>query len=82
MNWNSTIRIKHLLSNDNSDAAVDRAAVALAKVLSESSHDFYGVVGKLKNLPETNDFFTKCEAFNKVMDLIYDYCDSFGIWVE
>ncbi len=74
MNWKKTIKLKHLLDDDDSD----KHARSTGLVVS-------GVIAAAGLPPELSDPFRKVRTlnqFNQALNDLYDYCDCNAIWVD
>jgi hypothetical protein len=74
-NWQHTIKIKHLLGIEKSDAAATRVA-----------HEIKTALDKEPSMAHFNTLlFTgrhTVGSLNEAMNTLYDFCDARAIWVE
>lgn len=78
--WKRKIKIKHLLSKDDSDENAQRVA-----------KEIYNILSKQKYMEDENlweevvwafDDAHTCESLNDALDSLYDYADDYRIWIE
>jgi hypothetical protein len=83
--WRMKIRLKDLLTEDDSDEYAQRAAKEVAKRLRASAiksmvgvdqYDFDDMADEFEYGVET------CDDFNGVLDLMYNFADEHRIWIE
>lgn len=74
--WKHTLRIKHLLTEEETTEAVAKSmqSVCLACCARSFMNDFE-YRDEMAEVTEVNDA-------NEILDSLYDYCDARGIWVE
>jgi hypothetical protein len=75
MNWRHTVRIKDLLSRDDSDENAQRIATVVVERL-RNTRFMQGFRLRFFERVETVD------DFNDAMNHLYDFCDANAIWVE
>ena len=83
--WTSKVAIKHLLEHDDeSHEATQRSMIAIANALENApafacfDRDW---IEKMRNIPQGDDFFSPVDYANKLLDRMYDFADSHGIWI-
>ena len=82
MSWNSRVNVKHLFTDKSSHSEIQKSMSAIADVLKRSRcfnefelDDFY-------NIPKGDNFFTPEDYANRMLNNMYDFADSRGIWIE
>lgn len=85
-NWRKTIRIKHLLSDDDSAENAREAAGKVAVILkrqreyNHSEHEeFTDIACSFADLGESSD--GTCSDFNDLLAWLYDWADSERVWI-
>jgi hypothetical protein len=81
--WNHRIKIRHLFTDEESHEAIQVSMNAIADVLDADTW-FVTFLHKSKfhSIPEGNDIVGPVDYANKLLDLLYDFCDNQRIWVE
>lgn len=84
-NWNTKVRIKHLLTEDETHAGVQTAMTAIADVL-DSTYEFTFIgrsfFDKLRNIPQGDDVFGPADYTNRLLERMYAYADDRRIWID
>ena len=84
--WTSKVKIKHLLEhNDESLEATQRSMNAIADVLEASPAFNYfdrRWLAKMRDIPQGDDLFGPADYANNLLDRMYDFADSHGIWID
>ena len=79
--WDHRIKIKHLLTDDDSDANARRVGNALHTILTRSTWikntTDPGLEDAVNNLHEAPD----ADDLNYWLDIIYDYADRDRVWL-
>ena len=76
--WNSTVIFRDILGEYDNNA-IERDEVKRIRIL---------FIERLKSYPELKIFakdfnrVTSRMGFNQKLNILFDYCDTFGIWVE
>lgn len=79
MNWKITIKLKDLLKEYDVNSDDELEEVARVKPLWVERLSEYPALRHL--VPSLKKIKTE-SGFNKWLNLLYDYCDYKGIWVE
>jgi protein involved in polysaccharide export with SLBB domain len=83
--WRKTIRLKHLLSSDDSPENARRVAGKVARVLlrePEYEHgdvEFGYIADEMLLLAESDD--GTCADFNEILADLYDWADAERVWI-
>lgn len=83
--WNSRVKIKHLMTEDEGHAEVQRDMNAIADALATAApfHSFdRGILAKMRDIPAGDEFFAPVDYANRLLDYVYDYADRRRIWIE
>ena len=81
-NWQSRVKIKHLLTDDEAPEAVRASMASIAEVI-EATPSFRNFnTGRFRLIPDGNGIMSECDFANRLMDELYDYADSRRIWIE
>jgi len=83
-NWESKVKVKHLLTDREDHRSVQASMNAIADVL-EKLPEWYGFRRTLKKfhaIPKGDDVFGPAAYSNKLLDKMYDYANECRIWVE
>lgn len=75
-NWKHTLRIKHLMTEDETPEAVSKSMKAIA--LAVCARGFMADFESRHDMAECTDV----DEANYLLDSLYDYCDSRRIWVQ
>jgi hypothetical protein len=85
MAWNSRVQIKHLLTEGEDLASVQRNMNAIADVI-DSSPAFIlfpqQLIGRMRNIPAGDDVVSPVDYANRLLDTVYDFADDNRIWIE
>lgn len=85
MAWNSKVKIKHLLTEDEDHASVQRNMNAIADVIAKSSAFILfpnKYVQAMRNIPAGDEIVPPVDYANRLIDRIYDFADANRIWIE
>jgi len=85
MGWKSTVRLKHLFTDEEDHASVQASMKAVADVLSKEvafARFNQDILTKFRKIPKDNEWFTPIECANKLLTTVYDYADYNRIWIE
>jgi hypothetical protein len=82
-NWkNRHLKIKHLLTKEDDYESIVKSMSAIADVLEKELHPKFYLVPKFRDIPKGDEVITALDYANKLLDMLYDYCDENRIWVE
>ena len=79
--WNKKIKIKHLLTEDESHKAIQESMNKVADVLS-SHYEFSMIVKRMKNIPKGDEYFKPVDYANSLIESMYNIADEQRIWIE
>ena len=83
--WTSKVAIKHLLEHDDeSHEAIQRSMIAIANALENAPAFAYfdrDWIEIMRNIPQGDGFFSPTDYANRLLDRMYDFADSHGIWI-
>jgi hypothetical protein len=83
--WEHRIRIKHLLTDKDDRQSLDKSMNAIADVLERSGlfRDFE-FLPTFRSIPpgEGDAVIGPRDYANRLLEWMYDFCDSKRIWVE
>ena len=85
MNWRYRIKLRDLLTEDESYENVKATGIELAKRLrgSVGFKDFAPrFLVALENIPQGDEIVTACDRFNSIMNKVYDFADNNSIWID
>jgi hypothetical protein len=88
--WRKTIRLKHLLGDDDSPENARKVAGQVAAILKrqreyvppetrEFDDEFSEIADELGELSETLD--GGCADFNAILSVLYDWADDERVWI-
>lgn len=86
--WRKTIKLKDLLSEDDSPENVRRvAAKVTARLKREPEYDPFGddvfsdVVERMNDIAKSDMAGCGCDRFNDVLADLYDWADAERVWI-
>jgi hypothetical protein len=80
--WRDEIRLKHLLTNVTTHAAVQASMSAIADAI-DASPAFVGFpTAKFRAIPLGDDTFGPSDYAKRYLDELYDFADARRIWIE
>jgi hypothetical protein len=85
MAWNSRVQIKHLLTEGEDLASVQRNMNAIADVIDSSSAFILfpqRLIERMRNIPAGDDVVPPVDYANRLLDKVYDFADDNRIWIE
>ena len=81
MAWRTTIKITHLLTEDEDWETTQKNMNAIADVLDASLSFTAFNTSSWRKIPKGDEFFSPVDYANKLLDRMYDYADQHRIWV-
>ena len=79
--WDHRIKLKHLMTDDDSPAGVRRDMAAIADAIDQVAY-FRGFDTRpFRNIPEGDDVFGPLDYANKLLDGMYNFADYHRIWI-
>jgi len=82
MAWKHTVRLKHLLTEDESPEAVRAAMRAIADVLDESPCFIGFPRARFRAIPDGDEVVRPVDYANRLLDRMYGFADARRIWIE
>jgi hypothetical protein len=82
MSWNHRVKIKHLLTEDETHEAVQTDMSAIADVLDGNSLFILFNTQKFRNIPKGDEVFGPVDYANRLLNELYDFADDMRIWIE
>lgn len=79
--WKSEIKIKHLISEDESLASLQQSMGAIADVLEKSGLFIDINFDEWRNIPDGDAYFSPLDYANKMFEEMYDTADAERIWI-
>jgi len=82
MNWQTKVKIKHLLNNKEDWASVSNNMAKVANALSD--YPCFSTFDKSRfyEIPHGDGVITPTDYANKLLDNMYNYADAHRIWIE
>ena len=81
-NWKARVKIKHLLTDDESPEAVRACMTSIAEVIEAAPAFRKFNTGRFRVIPDGNGIMSECDFANQLLDELYDYADELRIWIE
>ncbi len=81
-NWGARVRLKHLMTEDESHDAVQASMTAIADAAKASGHFIGFDFARWYKIPKGDDTFGPVDYANRLLDSLYDVADSRRIWIE
>jgi hypothetical protein len=86
MRWLHTVKIKHLLTEDEDYESIKKSMSEVADILSKEKcfKGFTSSIEKFRNIPEEdeNGNGDPVEYANDLLDEMYTFADEHKIWIE
>jgi hypothetical protein len=82
--WLYTVKIKHLMTEDETRAGVQRDMNAIADALEKEPcfREFNAAqLSNFRNIPKGDDMFGPVDYANLLLERMYNYADRNGIWI-
>lgn len=82
--WRHRVHLKHLLTEDESYAAVQKSMSAIADVVEQSScfNAFLPLDPDWRAIPRGDRYFSPVDYADALLDELYDFADAHSIWIE
>lgn len=80
--WAKIINIKHLFTEKEDYESVQKSMNAIADELDSCVLIPPFNTKKFRNIPKDNEFIEPVEYANKLLNKLYDYADTYGIWLD
>ena len=80
--WDYHVKVKNLFTEKEDHASVQKVMNNVADVIQQEA-GFAGFdVKKFRSIPKGDDTFGPVDYANRLIDRMYDFADSHGIWIE
>jgi len=80
--WDYHVKVKHLFTEKEDHASVQKSMNDVADVIQREA-GFVGFnVKKFRSIPKGNYTFGPLDYANRLLDRMYDFANSHGIWIE
>lgn len=83
--WHSRVTVKHLFTPNDDHESVQASMNAIADVLGQSTAFAAfsrAVLGKMRNIPQGDDYFGPLDYANKLLDVMYNFANEYRIWID
>uniref|UniRef100_A0A6H2A2C1 Uncharacterized protein n=1 Tax=viral metagenome TaxID=1070528 RepID=A0A6H2A2C1_9ZZZZ len=80
--WDYHVKVKHLFTEKEDHTAVQKSMTDVADVIQREVGFAGFSVKKFRSIPEGDDTFGPVDYANRLIDRMYDFADSHGIWIE
>jgi len=83
MAWNHNVTIKHLFTQEEDHASVQKSMNAIADVLQNDIAFilFLGTLRNFRSIPAGDDVFGPVDYANRLLDQMYDFANEYRIWI-
>ena len=83
MEWKTTVNIKPLIGEDDSEEGAERAGDLIGALLSLKLlvHDQYATDQTLRNIIDGLSNVADVDEFNDVLEDLYDWADENRVWL-
>lgn len=83
MNWINKVKIKHLLTENEDHASVQKSMSAIGELLrKEPSFTTFRPLKNFFAIPQGDEVFGPVDYANKLIDELYNFADDKRIWIE
>jgi hypothetical protein len=79
--WLHKIRLKHLMTDNESHAEVQASMILIADVIDRSTAFAGFSTTKFRNIPSGDHTFGPVDYANKYLDELYNFADDHHIWI-
>lgn len=88
MGWATTIKIKQLLTDDESPETAQRTAQAIAAILRKESQGIFlplligaDAAFELESIADDMEAAQTCDEVNDTLDTLYDWANDNRVWI-